>query len=424
MALSQNIRANFLLVLFSFFILATQAQTDTVEMRNMSFNPPRLTIRKGTTVVWMNKTNQDHTSTSGTDCAKDGKWDSGYINEGKSYSRTFNEEGNFSYFCTPHCLSGMKGMIVVKAAGAAPPDTLKKKEALNPKAENKKSQPGFKGLDVINAVTANTLGKNILDFTIYHRFDNLTGPRGGAQTFFGLDNIRDIRLSLAYGLTKNITIGIARSKGDWFNSPYQEVRNLYDGSIKIKVCSQDTGRGSFPLSIALYGNTVYTAMRSQEVEGSEGTFQHTSDRYSYSAQAIIAHSFKKCLSLQVMPVYLRRNWVNTFSKDELDLFSLGGGLRWGFSERFAIIAEYFHPFSNYRQKNKDVFSDPLAVGVEINTGGHVFHINLSNATGLIPNTYLPYTTASWLKNGFRLGFSISRKFVLDKKTHAQKSTAR
>lgn len=408
--------------LFQFFTTNIYSQTDTISIYNMSFEPASLTISAGEKVVWINKSTMDHTCTSGTNCSKDGKWNSGYLSQYQSFSYVFDSVGTYNYFCIPHCLSGMKGVIIVKENPPKENTGLKKKADEEHPEENKekpKPTPNFKGLDIINAVTTKTLDKGILDFTIYHRFDDLTGVNGGPQVFFGLDNIRDFRMALAYGLVKNVTIGVGRSKGDWFNAPYQEVKNLYDGSVKIRICSQDTSNKKFPFSVAVYANTVYTAMQSQNLQGSEADFQHFSDRFSHSVQVIVSHDFLKHLSLQLMPVYLRRNWVNTYtmgmSMDELDLFSLGGGARWGFSDRFGIVAEYFYVFSDYRQKNKDVFSNPLAVGCEINTGGHIFHINLSNATGIIPNTFIPYTTSSWLKNGFRLGFSISRKFITNKK---------
>ncbi len=416
----------FSFILFQIFTTSIYSQTDTVNINNMSFKPATLTISAGKKVVWINKTNQDHTSTSGINCTKDGKWNSGYISEGQSFSRIFDSVGTYNYFCIPHCLSGMKGKIIVKENKnpSKENEALKKKENEEPQKENKevrKPTPNFKGLDIINAVTTQTLDKGILDFTIYHRFDDLTGINGGSQRFFGLDNIRDFRMALAYGLVKNVTIGVGRSKGDWFIAPYQEVKNLYDGFIKIRLCSQDSSNKKFPFSIAVYANTVYTAMKSEDIPGSEAHFNNFTDRFSHSVQIIAAHNFSKYLSLQLMPVYLRRNWVNTspgmngMSMDELDLFSLGGGIRWGFTDRVAIVAEYFYVFSDYRKKNKDIFSNPLAIGFEFNTGGHIFHINLSNATGIIPNTFIPYTTSSWLKNGFRLGFSISRKFSINKK---------
>ncbi len=372
----------------------------------------------------------DHTSTSGTNCTKDNKWNSGYIGPGKSFSQKFNEEGSFDYFCIPHCLSGMKGKIIVKAKETPPKQSQqkgkepvkKKDERVEAPKEISKPVTEFKSLDIINGVTTKTLKKGTLDFTIYHRFDNLIGTNGGPQVLFGLDNIRDIRLSFAYGLTNRITLGFGRSKGDWFNAPYQEVKNIYDGSIKYNLCSQDSGKIKFPVSISFYANTAITAMKSQDMPESEANFGHFSDRFSHSFQVILGHDFSRYLSVQLMPVYLRRNWVHIcpgMRNDELDLFALGGGARWGFSDRIAIVAEYYYVFSDYRQNNKQ-YSNPMAVGFELNTGGHIFHINLSNATGIIPNTFIPYTTSSWLNKGFRLGFSISRKFVLNKKSSKTK----
>lgn len=403
----------FVVILFQFFSSGIFSQTDTINLQDMLFKPAALTISVGKKVIWINKTNADHTSTSGINCTKDGKWNSGYISEGQSFSRTFDSVGTFNYFCIPHCLSGMKGVIIVKENLPSENKAVKKKD--EKQQETRSQSPGFKGSDIINAVSTKTLGKGILDFTMYHRFDDLIGDKGGSQVLFGLDNMRDVRLAFTYGFVKNISIGIGRSKGDWFNAPYQEIKNLYDGNIKILLFSQDTSKKKIPFSIAVYANTVYAAMKSQDIENSEAKFENFTDRFSHSCQLIVAHDFSKHLSIQLMPVYLRRNWVNTCPEtrwDELDIFTLGAGARWGFSDRIALLAEYYYVFSDYRQKNKDIYSNPLAIGFEINTGAHIFHINLSNATGIIPNTFVPYTTSSWLKNGFRLGFSISRKFNL------------
>lgn len=223
--------------------------------------------------------------------------------------------------------------------------------------------------------------------------------------------MRDFRMGLSYGLTSSLTIGVGRSKGDWFNSPYQEVKELYDGYAKLRIIRQDTSK-NIPISITAYGNTVITAMKSQDNELSEAHFNHFSDRFSHSAQLIIAHNFRKFLSLQVMPSYVRRNWVNECvpDGDDLDIYAIGAGARWAFSNRYAIIAEYFEVLSDYRQARKDQYFNPFAVGFEINTGGHIFHINLSNSAGIIQNTFLAYTNSSWEDEGFRLGFSIARKF--------------
>lgn len=399
-------------------IMHASAQPDTVVMGNNFFEPENLSIVKGQTVVWLNQTEMQHTSTSGIKCSPDKKWDSEYLLKGETYSHTFNEAGEFQYYCIPHCLAGMTGIITVQPGEKIPikKKTEKTDEKIPPK-KRKINHIGFKGIEVINSPSVNTLEKGILDFTVFHRFDDLTGDKGGPQVLFGLDNLRDFRLALSYGVLKKITIGLARNKGDWFNAPYQEIKNLYEGNIKINFINQDSGKFKLPFSLSLYSNTVYSAMKKQNDENSEANFNNFTDRFSHSGLLLLSYNFPKYISLQLIPIYLRRNWINTcreITLDELDLFSLGGAVRFHFSERIGLLAEYYYVFSDYRQQNQDVFSNPLSFAFEINTGGHLFHINLSNSTGIIPNTFIPYTTSSWLKNGYRLGFSIARKFIIDK----------
>lgn len=382
----------------------------TITIGNYNFQPANVTVPQGTKVTWVNKTTTTHTSTSGTGCSGDGKWNSGNLGEGASYSYTFGEEGTYNYFCIPHCSMGMVGVVNVKSGAVVPAGTASADETQQPVKRKKGPVSGFKSLDIINSPCTYTLGKGVLDFSIYHRFDDISGPNGGDQVLFGLDNMRDVRIALAYGITKYITIGIARSKGDWFNTPYQVIKNLYDGSVRINLLRQDTCKK--PVSITVFGNTVFSDMDRQPGTGTEADFHHQSDRYSHSGQLMISRDFRKHLTIQVMGTYVRRNWVNCCagSKDDLDMYAVGAGGRWALTQKLALIGEYYYVFSGYHEDHRDLFFNPLAVGLEINTGMHVFHLNFSNSTGLIPNTYLPYTTASWRNNGVRFGFSISRKF--------------
>jgi plastocyanin len=104
-----------LLILLQLLVNSINAQTDTINIYNMSFEPETITITPGEKIIWMNRSNLDHTSTSGSDCVKDGKWNSGYISHDQSYSHVFDSVGTYNYFCLPHCLSGMKGKIIVKS---------------------------------------------------------------------------------------------------------------------------------------------------------------------------------------------------------------------------------------------------------------------------------------------------------------------
>jgi len=116
----------------------------------------------------------------------------------------------------------------------------------------------------------------------------------------------------------------------------------------------------------------------------------------------------------LMPTYIHRNFVKF--GDENNSFALGAGGRFKLTKRMAIIVDYYHLFSKYR---KDLHADeespvnyynPLGIGLEIETGGHVFHLNFSNSAGIIETQYIPYTNKNWFDGGFRFGFNISRVF--------------
>ncbi|MEW6701420.1 MAG: plastocyanin/azurin family copper-binding protein [Bacteroidota bacterium] len=84
-----------------------------VWLQNISFNPSTITVNAGTTIKWINKDNVAHTVTSGTPGAPDGIFDSGNLNNGGTFSYTFNTKGTFQYYCKLH-QSSMKGTVVVQ----------------------------------------------------------------------------------------------------------------------------------------------------------------------------------------------------------------------------------------------------------------------------------------------------------------------
>ena len=86
-----------------------------VVMTDFKFSPESMSIMAGDSVVWVNKGKAPHTSTSGRDGRPDGKWDSGNINPGGTYVRTFSTPGVYWYYCTPHVTMGMQGRILVQA---------------------------------------------------------------------------------------------------------------------------------------------------------------------------------------------------------------------------------------------------------------------------------------------------------------------
>ncbi len=70
-------------------------------MDNFVFVEDRIEVAVGTTVTWVNGDATRHTVTSGEDDRADGLFD-GDVPAGESFSFTFEEPGEFAYFCDIH----------------------------------------------------------------------------------------------------------------------------------------------------------------------------------------------------------------------------------------------------------------------------------------------------------------------------------
>lgn len=84
-----------------------EVKEELVEIKQFLFSPSKIIVKKGTTIVWVNRDGVGHTATSYDDV-----FDSGLLSQGEEYSYTFNETGVFDYFCKPHPF--MVGQIVVE----------------------------------------------------------------------------------------------------------------------------------------------------------------------------------------------------------------------------------------------------------------------------------------------------------------------
>ncbi len=269
----------------------------------------------------------------------------------------------------------------------------------------------FKNFKIINAQTPMTVPKHNLEFNISHRFGDVSGSSGGPTTLFGFYSISDILFSFDYGVTDKLDIGVGVYKGI---GPFYDS---YYGSLKYKLLQQTTDN-KVPVFVTFFGDVNIAAGPASTDPTSDADYASTADRLSFLAQLIIARKVTPQFSIEVLPTYLHRNLV--LNGDENGIFALGAGARYRITKRFSIIADYFHPFSTYRSTNElpyVSFYDPIGIGVEIETGGHVFTVNLTNSTGIFENEFIPYTTSNWLKGQFRLGFNIGRDFLLGKKAY-------
>lgn len=270
--------------------------------------------------------------------------------------------------------------------------------------ENAEVFATWKTMKLVNMHSTEMVKKNGLDFRVTHRFSSIGEESGGGvHNFYGFDNVADIRISFDYGITKNWQVGIGRSKID----------ETIDVSTKYKILAQKEKK--VPVTVVAYANAAVTAQKNPDTR-----YDDFQNRMSYFAQIIVARKFGDRLSVEIAPGLLHRNLVlktvdeeGNVLTDENTNFSIAAGARFKINKRLGIIADYVYTFSQFRSDYKPQnYYDPLGIGVEIETGGHVFHITMTNSAGILENNYIPGTTDSWLKGGMKLGFNISRVFQM------------
>ncbi len=267
----------------------------------------------------------------------------------------------------------------------------------------------FKTTRLINAHSVETTEKNVLDLRITHRFGEMGKAYGGGiETFYGLDNASNIRIAFEYGVTDRLTLAFGRNKFD----------KALDGYAKFKILKQRDDN-KMPISLTVFANTALSTAKTTLYK------EKFTRRLSYVYQAIIARKFNERLSLQLMPAFVHRNYVE---RNELsnNIFALGLGFRYKFTKRSSVLIDfsyifdnnYLHPFATY---NGSKFFMPLGLGYELETGGHVFSVNVTNSAGVIENHFLAQTAVPWNQMGIKFGFNISRGFGLGKKPKNESS---
>ncbi|MEM9917131.1 MAG: DUF5777 family beta-barrel protein [Bacteroidota bacterium] len=245
----------------------------------------------------------------------------------------------------------------------------------------------FKGSRLINGHSVMTRKKGALEFLIAHRFGRLNT---GIYELFGIDGA-NVRFGLEYGINDQLTVGIGRNS----------FEKTYDGFAKWAILRQQTGQRNIPLSITGFASMAIKTLKSVDPE-IEIEF---TDRLAYTYQLLIARKLNEKLSLQLMPSLVHRNEVADGANN--DLYALGMGGRFKLSKRLSINAEYYHRFN---KANENLVHNSLAIGVDIETGGHVFQLHLTNSRAMIEKGFIGETTGDFFNGDIHFGFNVTRVF--------------
>jgi hypothetical protein len=265
----------------------------------------------------------------------------------------------------------------------------------NDKKEVEYAYATFKTTRVINSQSIENPAKGVLLFLIQHRFGRLNT---GSYEFFGLDQ-STIRLGLEYGVTNRLAVGLGRSS-------YQKT---FDGFIKYKILRQSKGPRRMPVTLSYVVSSSLTSLKWSEMGVGDRT-NYFSSRITYVHQLLLARKFSNTLSFQLMPTLVHKNLVTALS-DNNDIYSVGIGGRVKLTKRMTINAEYFYT-PGYQISYE--FTQPLSVGIEIETGGHVFQLHFSNAQAFFDRGFITETNGKWTKGDIYFGFGISRVFTIVK----------
>jgi hypothetical protein len=257
----------------------------------------------------------------------------------------------------------------------------------------------FKATRLGNGHTIETKNAHSLEFIFMHRFGSV---QGGSYELFGLDQAY-VRLGLDYGITDRLSVSIARNSVD----------KTMDGYLKYKLLRQKSGQTNFPFTMTVLGGAAYKLSPKNNSDVSP-EFENV-DRLSYTGQFLIARKFSPGFSLQLMPTLVHKNIVESY--EENDQFALGLGGRIKLTGSIALTTEYYINFSapdNDLLREEQKQYDSFSLGIDIETGGHVFQLLLTNAIGLTERAFITETHDNFFAGDIHMGFNVTRTFQLKK----------
>ncbi len=226
-------------------------------------------------------------------------------------------------------------------------------------------------------------------FIVTHHFGALNS---GYQNLFGIKQATT-RIGGEYGILNWLGVGVGLNT----------YNNTWDGFFKVKILRQSKGLKKMPFTLTFFANTAVSTVKFTDPDRKN----YDVSRISYAFQLMLARKFGDWVSLQLTPSLVHWNLVPT-KKDHNDIFTLGGGAMVSVSHKVAFSLEYHYLFPG--QVVSTTAYNSFSVGVNIETGGHVFQIFLTNSTGEFEEVFLTQTDSQWQKGGIFLGFNINRFF--------------
>ena len=266
-------------------------------------------------------------------------------------------------------------------------DLLKELDSLSQDVTNFEP-PAFKALQIGNLQSTKMVGNKELYMVVAHRFGSV---KDGIKEFYGLDQA-NTKIQMLYGLTPKLQLGVSRDS----------YKKTYSGTAKLRLYQQSE---KMPVNLVLYGSVDINTLLSKNQYPGLLFF----DRFAYTTQLLASRRFSEKLSLELAPIFVRQNLQDlNFTKAQThNQLLLGIGGRYKFTKRLSVNVDYAYNFS---KNTNSLYKNPLTVGIDIETGGHVFQLLFTNSRASNDAAFLTEALGDWSKGDISFGFNIVRVF--------------
>lgn len=262
------------------------------------------------------------------------------------------------------------------------------------------SPPAFKTLQIGNLQSTKLAANNDLYLNVSHRFGSLNT---GIREFYGLDQA-NTRIQLLYGISDNVQVSLSRDS----------FEKTYSSALKLRLLRQSN---KMPVAIVAYFTTDINTLVTKS--SYPGLLLY--DRFAYTSQFLVSRRMSEELTIELAPIYVRQNLIDlnyaqttipatrpmSFLKAPWSQYLVAVGGRYKLSKRVSLNMDYAY---NVSKSNTSLYKNPLAIGFDIETGGHVFQLLFTNSRASNNAGYLTETLGDWTKGEISFGFNVVRVF--------------
>ncbi|MBO9584880.1 MAG: hypothetical protein J7574_12040 [Flavobacterium sp.] len=264
-------------------------------------------------------------------------------------------------------------------------DLLKELDTIKPK-EKQVEIAAFKGLQICNMQSTKLTSKGEWYMLISHRFGDLTK---GLDNFFGLDEAYT-KIGGIYGVTDWLSIGASR----------QTHNKIYELTAKYRLKGQE--ENGFPVTIVGYNTMDINTNLSTDIYPN----LEFHNRLAYTTQLLISRKFTDRFSAQLTPVFIHKNLYEPLTEKD-NQFVIGTGGRYKLTKRLSVNLEYA---ARIDAPEHDVYHNLLSLGLDIETGGHIFQLVFSNCQTMNDVYVYSNATGKWNGGSIYFGFNLYRVF--------------